>query len=401
MKKILFFLFLFLSVFYIFPQSLVSMEEVVRYLASPELEGRKMQTKGDTLAIQYLVNQFEKMEIMPFSDQYEQTFCSRSLFTATTGEVCSKNVIAWVEGTDIKMKEQYILVCGHFDHLGKTKEVYFPGANDNASGTAAVLFLADYFAKNPVKKSIIFACFAGEELGLLGSHNFIKTYSKLLPTIQYVINFDMIGRYEQGDLCIMGKETSPILEKTIKKISSKEKINIKNSSFLFLSGSDHYGFYKKGIPFLCFNTGDDRGSYHRPKDRADSIDYKGMETIANFTKQVIEELGNNSSKPKFKKIDQNKVKVDYSEIIEKMFANTKKFGFLINVSYEYGNDVDIRQTTPKGDEAGLLIGDKVTKINGKSFSCTADLLDLVKTEKESPVTITIIRDGEEREIDVY
>jgi hypothetical protein len=279
--------------------------------------------------------------------------------------------------------------------------VYFPGANDNASGTAAVLFLADYFAKNQAKKSLIFACFAGEELGLLGSNNFIKTYPELLPKIQYVVNFDMIGRYEQGGLCIMGKETSPTLEKTVKQISSKEKIDIKNSSFLFLSGSDHYGFYKKNIPFLCFNTGDDKGSYHRPKDRADSIDYKGMELVAGFAKQVIEILGNDSNKPKFKKIESGKEKVDYSEFIERYLANTNKFGFSINVSYEYGNDVDIRKTTSKGDEAGLLTGDKVIKINGKSFSCTADLLDLVKTEKESPVTITVIRDGEEKEIEVY
>jgi hypothetical protein len=377
------------------------MEEVVRYLASPELEGRKMQTKGDTLSIQYLVNLFENMEIKPFFDQFEQPFCSKSMFTANSDEVCSKNVIAFVEGSDPKMKDQYILVCGHFDHLGETKAVYFPGANDNASGTAAVLFLADYFAKNPVKKSLIFACFAGEELGMLGSFNFIKTDPKLLPKIQYVVNFDMIGRYKQGGLCIMGKETSPILEKVVKKISSKEKIDIKKSSFLFLSGSDHYGFYKKGIPFICLNTGNDKGNYHRPKDMADSIDYKGMEIIAHFTKQVIEELGNNSNKPKFKQIDSNKEKVDYSDMIEKMLANTRKLGFLINVSYEYGNDVDIRKTTSKGDEAGLLIGDRVIKINGKTFSCTADLLDLVKTENMPPITITIIRDGEEKEVEVY
>jgi hypothetical protein len=377
------------------------MEEVVRYLASPELEGRKMQTKGDTLAIQYLVKLFENMEVKPFSDQFEQPFCSRSMFTATAGEVCSKNVIALVEGSDPKMKEQYILVCAHFDHLGQAKAVYFPGANDNASGTAAVLFLADYFAKNPVKKSLIFACFAGEELGMLGSNDFIKTYPKLLQKIQYVVNFDMIGRYEQGGLCVMGKETSSILEKTVKQISSKEKIDIKNSSPIFLSGSDHYGFYKKDIPFLCFNTGDDKGSYHRPKDRADSVDYKGMKMVANFAKQVIEELGDNPNKPKFKKIDSNKEKVDYSEMIKRTLANTRRFGFLINISYEYGNEVDIKETTPKGDKAGLLIDDKVIKINGKSFSCTADLLDLVQTENESPVTLTIIRDGKKIEVDVY
>jgi hypothetical protein len=400
MKKILFFFIICLFVSCTFSQTSISMEDVVRYLASPELEGRKMQTRGDTLSIQYLVNQFEKMGIKPFFDTYEQPFCTSTIFTAQKEELCSKNVVALVEGSDKTLKEQYILVCAHFDHLGKTKGVYFPGANDNASGTATVLFLADYFAKNPVKRSVIFVCFAGEELGLLGSAHFIKTFPQPIQNINYVINFDMVGRYAQGGLCIMGKESSPLLEKTVKKISSKEKIKSNNPSSLFFSGSDHYGFYKKNIPFLCFYTGEDKNNYHRPRDLADSIDYKGMETVANFAKQVIKELGDDSNKPKFKKIDQKKEKVDYSEMIQMALANTRKFGFLIDISSECGNEVEITKTTAKGDNAGLLKGDKVVKINGKSFTCTKDLLDLVKTEIETPVIITIIRDGKEIEVTI-
>jgi len=127
MKKIVSFLALWLSVFYAFSQQPFSMEEAVRYLASPELEGRRAHTKGDSLTIEYLVNQFEMMELKPFFNQYEQSyeqpFCAH--FKNKKGTICSRNVMALVEGTDQRLKEQYVLVCAHFDHLGKTAEGYF------------------------------------------------------------------------------------------------------------------------------------------------------------------------------------------------------------------------------------------------------------------------------------
>ena len=302
MKKYIFALIFWLYVFSTFSQQPFSMEAAVRYLASPELEGRKIHTKGDTLAIQYLVNQFEMMEIKPFFNQFEQPFCGH--FRTKKGTICSRNVMAFVEGTDQKLKEQYILICAHFDHLGKTEEGYFPGANDNASGTAVVIWLADYFAKNPTKRSLIFACFAGEELGFLGSYSFTKLFPDSLDKIQCVINFDMVGRYDEGGLRIAGKGTSKLLKETVRNVSEKKEIIPKKKFPLFFFRSDHIVFYRQKIPFLCFNTGIDKKNYHSHKDDVDSIDFKGMETIAGFAQQVIAELGNDLSwlKPKKKSL---------------------------------------------------------------------------------------------------
>ena len=400
MKKITLFLVLWVSVFSVFSQSSFSMEEVVRYLASPELEGRKIQTKGDTLAREYLVNQFENMGLMPFYSQYAPPFCTRSIFTAIQNEMCSNNVIAFVEGTDAKLKEQYILVCAHFDHVGTAKNVYFAGANDNASGTATVLYLADYFAKNPLKRSIIFACFAGEESGMLGSNNFIKTFPEPLNNIKYVINFDMVGRYDDGGLCLMGKESSKILETTVKKESKKEKITVNKSASLFFVGSDHYPFYLKNIPVLCFNTGNDLKNYHTPRDKAERIDFAGMETIAGFAKEVVTELGNNPKDPVFKKMDETNIKKDNAKMMwEFMLANPNKFGFEFDRE-ECGNEIEITKTTKKGEEAGLLVGDIVIKINNKPFECSMDFMELVKSEKEKPYKVTVVRNGEEMVVEV-
>jgi len=400
MKRFFCFSVFWLSVFCAFSQHVFSIEEVVRYLASPELEGRKMQTKGDTLTMQYLVDRFEKIDIKPFFSNYEQPFCGKSMIAAQKNEICSWNVAAVVEGTDKKLKEQYILVCAHFDHLGKVKEVFFPGANDNASGTATVLYLANYFAKNPTKRSLIFACFAGEELGFLGSGSFIKNFPEPLQKIKYVINFDMVGRLDQGKLCVTGKESSKLLEKTVRKIAEKEKINISPSQAIFLSGSDHYLFYQKNIPYLCFNTGDDKKNYHTPRDRSDSIDYKGMKTIANFARQIIEELGVNPIEPDFRKIDKKKFKSDNNAEMLLMILSgaTNKFGFVFSFMEECGNEIEISKTTEKGADAGLLKGDRVIKINGKEFLCTKDYLDLVITEKVKPYRITVVRDGKVKEV---
>ena len=399
-KKLSCILLFWLSLFYVFSQPAFSMEEVVRYLASPELEGRKMQTRGDTITVFYLVNHFKIIDVKPFFRQFEQPFCGKSMITTQKNEICSWNVAAVVEGTDKKLKEQYILICAHFDHLGKVKDVFFPGANDNASGTATVLYLANYFAKNPMKRSLIFACFAGEELGFLGSSSFIKNFPEPLQKIKYVINFDMVGRLDQGKLCVTGKESSKLLEKIVRKIAEKEKIKINPSQAIFLNGSDHYLFYQKNIPYLCFNTGDDKKNYHTPRDRSDSIDYKGMKTIAIFARQIIEELCSNPNEPDFRKIDKKKFKSDNNAemLLMVLSGATNKFGFVFSFMEEVGNEIEISKTTEKGAEAGLLKGDRVIKINGKEFQCTKDYLDLVITEKVKPYKVTIVRDGKVNEV---
>jgi len=116
----------------------------------------------------------------------------------------------------------------------------------------------------------------------------------------------MVGRYDEGGLCVVGEGTSKILKETVRKTSEKDGITAKNTFPLFFSRSDHIVFYRKKIPFLCFNTGTDKKNYHSHRDDLDNVDFKGMETVAAFVKQVVEELGNVSKKSDFKKRDSKK-----------------------------------------------------------------------------------------------
>lgn len=399
MKQIINFLALFFSFLTLTAQDVQSIENTVRYLASPELEGRKIQTKGDTLAFQFIERQFQKFDAKPFFTTYYQPFCLKER-NGSDNKLCSSNVVALVEGTDKKLKDQYIVVGAHFDHLGKANDVYFAGANDNASGVASVLYLAEYFAKNPTKRSLIFACFAGEESGLWGSTYFVKNFPETLQQIAYMVNFDMVGRYDQEGICIIGETSAKLLSKSVNKVSKKQKLILNESPQIFFSGSDHYPFYQKNIPVICFNTGKDNKNYHRPADRADSIDYKGIEIVADVAKNLIIDLGAQSKMPVFQKIVPSKKVTMRIEDLIIFFAKPEKFGFVSNTDEEFGNIITIEELTEKGIAAGLQIGDIVIKINGKNFTCALDLQELAYTEKKPPFRITVIRGDDELTIDV-
>jgi metal-dependent amidase/aminoacylase/carboxypeptidase family protein len=109
----------------------------------------------------------------------------------------------------------------------------------------------------------------------------------------------MVGRCDKGGIRILGGSFSKLLKETVKKVSEKEQIKTKKSGLPFMA-SDQYTFYKKKIPFLCFNTGNDLKNYHKISDDADKIDFKGMEMVANFAAQIVQELGNDPKKPALK-----------------------------------------------------------------------------------------------------
>lgn len=218
-----------------------------------------------------------------------------------------QNVGALLEGTDTNLKNEYIVIGAHYDHLGmgghgslyRGNDLQIHnGADDNASGTTGMLELAEYFAlsKNN-KRSIIFLAFSGEELGLLGS-NFFVNYSPVpLEKIVTMINLDMIGRMnEKNELIVYGTGTSP---------KWKDILNAKNENNFVLTfndegygPSDHSSFYGKAIPVLFFFTGT-HSDYHRPSDDADKINSSSMQNLLNFVSSVANEIVNGEVRPEY------------------------------------------------------------------------------------------------------
>lgn len=204
----------------------------------------------------------------------------------------TENVIGILPGTT--KRDEFVIVCAHYDHLGRDGQLIYNGADDNASGTTTLLNLATRFveAKNAGfanERNIVFIAFSGEELGLLGSEVFTSNMVIPKASIHAVFNIDMVGRGEFDDknklgIFIIGdkksnKRNQKIVNKNFPNVELDYSHNSKNHPERFYYRSDQYNFAKYGIPFIYFNTGT-HDDYHRPSDDSDKINYETLQIVA-------------------------------------------------------------------------------------------------------------------------
>ena len=225
-------------------------------------------------------------------------------------EVESKtvNVCGYLEGNDPKLKDEYLVIGAHFDHLGmggdgslykgKDEQIH-NGADDNASGTSGVLELAEKFAsiKGQLKRSIIFVTFSGEELGLLGSNYFVNNPPVPVEKMVTMLNLDMIGRLNpENALTVYGTGTSSKFKELLNKNNVDSfKLAFNDEGF---GPSDQSSFYGKAIPVLFFFTGV-HADYHRPTDDAELINSTGEEKIVKYVFNIANALDDQPEKPDY------------------------------------------------------------------------------------------------------
>jgi aminopeptidase YwaD len=194
----------------------------------------------------------------------------------------SRNVAGYVPG---KRGDSFIVFCAHFDHLGKMgKTTLFPGAHDNASGTALMLYLASYFGSNPQNDNVAFIGFSGEEAGLLGSKYFVNNPLFPLGKIKMVINMDMTGDAREGITVVNGqeqKQVSALLDEINEKKSYLPKINIREQT----QNSDHYHFSKAGVPAIFIFGLGGKPYYHDVFDKPQEL---SLDNIDNLAKLLID-----------------------------------------------------------------------------------------------------------------
>lgn len=203
----------------------------------------------------------------------------------------TRNVIGYIPG--YAQKDSFIVITAHYDHLGRMgKDVYFPGANDNASGIAFMLNLAKYYSEkiDSLPYSIAFMAFSGEEAGLLGSFNYVNNPLFPLKNIKLVLNFDMVGTGSEGIKVVNGTKFGDILDK-MKKFNDKHKLLTTVSARGESANSDHYPFYDKGVTALFIYTlGKEHTEYHTPNDKAEKLPFTAynelFRLIAGFLKTI-------------------------------------------------------------------------------------------------------------------
>ena len=286
----------------------------IAYLASDRLEGRLTGTAGNDSAAAYIARQYAKLQLRQGSPGYLQKFVARSAADAHAGITNGRptqNVIAILPGSDTKFAGQYIVVGAHFDHLGRdsqfaldpeAKDAIRNGADDNASGTAAVMQLARIFSATHPRHSIIFANFSGEEEGLLGSQWFVDHPPVPLDSIVTMVNFDMVGRLNGDKLIIYGTATATEFQAILDSANARSNVPFKVSG-----GGDGFGssdqssFYAKNIPVLHFFT-DIHSDYHRASDDIEKINSGGEARVVDLATRVLQSIDNMPGKPSFVRI---------------------------------------------------------------------------------------------------
>jgi len=311
----------------------------------------------------------------------------------------TRNVIMVLPGEDEKLKNEYVIIGGHFDHLGMggassragdTVAVHY-GADDNASGIAAMLELAERFAltEGSHKRSLIFAGFSGEELGLLGSKYFIDNPPVDLSKVNAMLNLDMVGRLrDSSSFQIGGAGTAEGLREMIR--SSIDTTGLTLSISNEGSGpSDHSSFYGKNISVLFFSTGAHL-DYHTPSDSWDRINYPGMVTVTDIIYKLAGNLANKTERLVFKEAGPK------TETVRTMRRQGVTLGIMPDFAGNIKNGLRADLVTPGKPAAlgGMKKGDIITAINGKTINNIQDyMFRMGQLKHGETISVEVLRNG--------
>jgi Zn-dependent M28 family amino/carboxypeptidase len=270
-------------------------------LSADTYEGREAGTSGCDKAALYIETRLKEWKLAPAGPKgsYFQTFKARGKPT--------RNVLGVILGSDPALKKEFVLVGAHYDHIGLARggdDAVNNGADDNASGTAAALEIARAFAslKERPARSLLFGWWSAEEMGLLGSKFFVDNPTVDLKSIVACLNMDMVGRNAEDSIDIEGTGCSPDLKALFERINERKifaRLNFEQERVL--NDTDHFWFYKSGIPAVEFFSGY-HADYHKPGDEAEKITKAKLERVGRFVALAAWDLANSKSRPAFKKM---------------------------------------------------------------------------------------------------
>ncbi|WP_410006244.1 M20/M25/M40 family metallo-hydrolase [Aequorivita nionensis] len=384
----------------------VTMKEDVSVLANDSLNGRKTGSTDEKKAAEYIAKRFEDLGLQAKgTDGYFQKFTFKASknphqeaeFTSEKNDSTEtgENVIGYIDNK----AENTVVIGAHYDHLGmggegslyREGEAIHNGADDNASGVAMMLHLADSLQKkdSPKNNNYLFIAFSGEEEGLLGSNYFVKNPTINTKKVTYMLNMDMVGRLNsENTLAVYGVGTSPILKQTVNANAGDLNIAENESG---VGPSDHTSFYLADIPVLHFFTGQHE-DYHKPSDDTEKVNFEGMELVSNYIFSIIKDLDSQKKLP-FKKTKNE------SEVVP-------DFKVTLGVVPDYlfsgkGMRIDGISEDRPAQKAGLQKGDIVVKMGDYEVTDMMSYMkSLSKFEKGQTAKVTIDRGGELKEVEV-
>lgn len=345
------------------------LKDHIYYLAADSLQGRKAGTEHSRKAASYIQRQYEEIGLKPFFEDWSYHFTFGGEGSSSEGKYV--DIVGVIEGSDPVLKKEYIVLGAHYDHLGVRHGKVYNGADDNASGSAALIEVArELFAKrDSLRRSVIIAAFDAEELGLWGSKALADALVKAIgpDRIKLMMSIDMVGWYKaSGKLKLEGaatiKDGRRILDEEAGKFSiAIDPVNFEKSIF---TATDTESFATSGIPTLAVTTGL-KSPYHKPEDDAELIDYNGLDKVSGYISDVtltmasdpsLEKSGRVARKHSMKaptvefavvaSIDRTSLNFHKSSLLTKedyggsagvqFQANSGHFGLNVKGLYEYG-----------------------------------------------------------------
>ena len=357
-----------------------------------DVADRWFHAAGKSLAdVQGQINHVTK----PQSFAFPETLHMSINVDIETTRATVNNVLAYLPGKT----DEYVIIGAHYDHLGygnydslapsQIGQIH-PGADDNASGTAGVLELARLFApmKGQLQRGILFASFAGEELGLLGSAHWVQEPTLPLDKAVAMLNMDMIGRIKDDKVYIGGIGTGSTLKPMLEKAEAKSNFKVEYSAGGY-SASDHTSFVTKHIPVLFFFSGL-HSDYHKPSDTWEKINPQAAARLVDVVGNTGLELAEASDRPTFVAVVEDKPLAGGSGGgYGPYFGSIPDFGQVENgVKFS-----DVKPASP-AEKAGLKAGDILVQFGDKPIKNLYDFTDALRRSKVGDVVdVTVLRDG--------
>ena len=266
----------------------------VAVLSADSLEGRRAGSVGAEKARAYIRAAFERLQLEPFGERFEQTFDLRGRSAETPHGV---NLLGYLPGSE--RPDLFIVVTAHYDHMGIMRGEIYNGADDNASGVAGLLALADYFSRHRPWHSILFAALDAEEMGLLGASALVQDPPVSLDQVALNVNLDMVSRNEKDELFAAGAYHYPFLKPYLEAVAARSEIHLRfghdgtrGTGQDWTMSSDHGPFHRAGIPFVYFGV-EDHDDYHRHTDDFENIDPEFFPLAITTILDAVRELDTN------------------------------------------------------------------------------------------------------------
>jgi hypothetical protein len=376
------------------------LQQSVNMLADDAFEGREAGSRGGRAACAYLSGELQKRHVLGagVDGGLYQDFGAGS-----------RNILGRLPGSDPQLKDYYVIVSAHYDHVGygKPNNSFGPighihkGADDNASGVAGLLAIIDAFNKLPEhpKRSLLFAFWDGEEQGLLGSRHWLSHPTVPLDHVAIALNMDMIGRLRKEKVEVYGTRTGFGLRRLVAQENEGGNLLL-DFHWEMRADSDHYPFYEKHVPVMMLHTGL-HSDYHRPSDTADKVNASGMREVAQLAFRTALDLAESDSVAGFRDRSHQETAATQTEIERPLAPLPGRLGVHWDDAAEKDRGLRVAQVVPDSPaaKAGLRAEDRIIKFAGHDLATGKEFRSLV-LGAVSPAAIVVERAESEKPLDL-